>query len=210
MATTPKPRNWHRPDFESLSGFDGLYPPDKLDEILAHGPHFKTTEASRVLRARVHDIGLELYASRVLSDRPSIPEKRAALEDFAARATSMQGGLRQLDADTRQTLAMAYGSTGDIFLKDLRRALHRVIRMSRYAGHLIGPAPKGRPAFAALRLAVNNLLSAWHDAAGTEPTWTPFLEFVSLALRPIVGDVDFEGPCREALYGEKAGKRHPH
>ena len=103
-----------------------------------------------------------------------------------------------------------YGRDGDTFLNDLRQALHRVIRMSRYADYLIGPAPRGRPSNTALRSAVEDLLAAWYHAAGEEPTWTPFHRFVESALTPIVGDVDFEGPCREILYGEKAGKRRPH
>lgn len=210
MPTKPKQRNWRPPGIEALSDFDALYSPETLDKILMHGPQFCTEDANQRLRATIFDIGLELYASGASSDRPSIPEKRAALEDVSARAISMISGLKNIDHDSRQTLAMMYGRDGDTFLNDLRQSLHRVIRMSRYAGHLIGPAPKGRPLNIALRSAVSNLLVAWRVAAGAEPALTPFHRFVESALTPIVGDVDFEGPCREILYGEKAGKRRPH
>ena len=192
-----------------MTGFDALYPPEKLDEILVHGPQIWNEEAKRHLRVRIYDIGLELYANRTMSDRPSVPEKQAALKNIAAQATSTLSGLKEIDHDARQALAMAYGSDGDTFLEDLRRNLHRVIRMSRYASRLIGPAPRGRPYNAALRSAIEDLLCAWLGVTGVDPKWTPFFEFVKLALTPIVGDLDFEGPCREIIYGEKAGKLRP-
>ena len=210
MPTKYKPSNWQPSGIEILEGFGVLYDSARLDRILEAGPKFITPEKETELRKRIFYTALELFNSRKQSGRPSIPEKRAALGRLRSETRNLSQTLRSLDHDTERGIWESAGPDGDVHLSEVRRQLVRLYRWVLKAERRIGEAPKGRPLDTALRLAITNLHDAWVDATRKTPTYTPFINFVRLALQPVVGNVDFEGPCREVLYGEKAGKRHPH
>ena len=210
MPTKHKPSSWQPSDIEVLKSFNALYDNARLDRILDAGPKRIDPQREAKLRERMFYIALELFISKEQAGRPSVPEKRATLTVLHTQARTLFKTLRSLDHDTERELWKSAGPDGDIHLYEVQR---QIIKLRRWIGKTdrsLGETPKGRPLDTALRSAVNDLHDAWANAAGKTPTYNPFINFVSLALKPIVGNVDFEGPCREVLYGEKAGKRHPH
>ena len=210
MPTKYKPSNWQPSGIEILEGFGVLYDSARLDRILEAGPKFITPEKETELRKRIFYTALELFNSRKQSGRPSIPEKRAALGRLRSETRNLSQTLRSLDHDTERGIWESAGPDGDVHLSEVRRQLVRLYRWVLKTERRVGPPLSGRPLDTALRSAVDELHTAWDEAAGELPTHSPFMSFVELALRPVAGSVDFEGPCREVLYGEKAGKRHPH
>ncbi len=207
LPTEYKPRNWQVPGLEVLADFKNAWAGVNL--AIEAGPKYLTEEGRTKLRGCVFNIILELFSALALSDRPSIPERRAALKILYVSLAGSSKALHSLDDDSARDLRHAAGNDGDLKIADARRQIVQLRWWARRALRSVSTAQRGRPLRIALRSAISGLHDAWNEAAGKAPTFTPFLKFVTAALEPVIGTVDFKGPCKEILYGEKSGKRRP-
>ena len=226
MPTRYKPSDWQPAGLEKLAGVARLYPPDVLNDILSKVP-VSNPRKRAVLEKRVLDTVAWLNAELHYEERPTVPEKRVALDSVERPASNVLESLRNLDGDTAKLLADAAnedpqdiqsepapeqlgGYIGDVRVRRVETSIDNLLRWLGRVRQNLGSGTAGAPEKAALGRAVKELRDAWFEATGSEPklaykssirkTYGPFLDFVTKALTPVAGNVKFEAACRKALY----------
>lgn len=195
MATKPKPKTWEPVGLDRLKETKDWYSRECLDHVATFVGLVPPKKSDRLKEAI---LAAAVYLDKDLhfEGRPTVPEKRAALQVFHESLTNAETKLgmiaanyQQIDADSRRLLEdMAteeplgqteelspeiFGDLGDIRIKNAigepLRIIRRLITWTEYARANVGEGMRGRKPQEAAQKAVDRLHAAWTDAMGKDP-----------------------------------------
>ena len=227
MVTRHKTSEWQPGGLELLD-IKHLYSDEELNSIVDRVSP-KGAHRRKAFRARILDIAGLLNADVHYDQRPTLPQKRAALDALLKAVSELEEVLSKTDPDTvlelgRQFLRNVeeggYDLPDQATQENISRELMqdagakligplqgRLEQLEKIAGQVReahGVGQRGRRSKSSVDRALSLLVKAWKIATDSEPTLTPMKEVAEAALGPVLTsnaiEVSLDAACRRALY----------
>ena len=206
------PTKWNPVGHQAYHEIDCLYSLETFESILTIEGVFQPKLKEYVLNAAGW-LNIDLH----YESRPTVPQRRSAIEPVLKQARALQSTINELDHDSLNLLREASDPTANDLLAPLPRfldALTGFIELLDNAHGKIGKGQAGRKPHDATRAAVGRLHEGWRITGMREPTLAfnqktkitsgAFLDFVRAALQPVLEkhgiESKLEHHVREILY----------
>ena len=232
MPTRHKPSQWQHLHIFKRTRARRWYSDAAIEAIVKAAEPANARQGEKIWGS-VLWAALQLDFSLHYENRPSTPEVRAALTRLNKQLAAVQGSLDTLDGDTKRLIGflfreplkdfevedledpMALDNPYENHLDNKKQAIGEIAVAVNLALQFVGGKSDRRKGSLAVQAAVSDLYEAWtsikkSDAKlayneKTKRTTGPFLNFVRLALAPVLDahglKTNLERYARNALYG---------